>query len=101
MEYVYAALILHKLGKKIDEKGIEAILKAGGATPDSGRIKAIVAALEGVNIEDVLSSAAAMPVAVTAGPAPTDKAPAEEKKEEKKEEEKKEEATVGLGALFG
>ncbi|NHI93169.1 MAG: 50S ribosomal protein P1 [Candidatus Lokiarchaeota archaeon] len=100
MEYVYASLILHKLGKSIDEKAIESILKAAGASVDSGRIKAIVAALEGVNIEDVLKSAVAMPMAVAAGPAPTEQAPVEDKKEEK-EEKKEEEVTVGLGALFG
>ena len=99
MEYVYASLILNKLGKKIDEKGIEAILKAAGATPESGRIKAMVAALAGVNIEEVLKSAAAIPVAAAAAPTSAAPAPVEEKKEEKKEE--KEEEMVGLGALFG
>jgi len=99
MEYVYASLILNKLGKKIDEKGIEAILKAAGATPESGRIKAITAALAGVNIEEVLKTAASIPVATSAAPTSAAPAPVEEKKEEK--EEKKEEEMVGLGALFG
>ena len=99
MEYVYASLILNKLGKKIDEKGIDAILKAAGATPESGRIKAMVAALEGVNIEEVLKTAAAIPVATSAAPTTAAPAPVKAKKEEKKEE--KEEEMVGLGALFG
>ncbi len=99
MEYVYASLILNKLGKKIDEKGIESILKAAGAAPESGRIKAMVAALEGVNIEEVLKTAAAIPVATSVAPTTAASAPVEEKKEEKKEE--KEEEMVGLGALFG
>ena len=99
MEYVYAALLLHKSGGKMTAKAMEEVLTAAGATPDKGRIKALLAALKDVNIDEALTSAAAMPVAAaptSAGAA----APAEEKKEEK-EEEPEEEATAGLGSLFG
>jgi large subunit ribosomal protein L12 len=101
MEYVYAALLLHKTGQKLSAKAMEDVLTAAGATPDKGRIKALLAALEGVNIDEALKSAAAMPVA--AAPAATGgaKAPEKGKKEEKKEEEKEEEFTAGLGSLFG
>ena len=98
MEYVYSALILHECGKNIDEKTIESILKAAGASPDSGRAKAVVAALDGVDIAEALKSAA-VPVAAAAAAAPAEGAKAQPDKKE--EEEKKEDSTVGLGALFG
>jgi large subunit ribosomal protein L12 len=101
MEYVYAALLLHKAGQKLTAKAMEETLSAAGVTPDKGRIKALLAALKDVDIDEALKSAAAMPVA--AGVAAGGAAPAEEKKEEAKEEEEKdeEEEVAGLGSLFG
>ena len=102
MEYVYAALLLHKAGQKLTAKAMEATLTAAGVELDKGRVKALLAALKGVDIDEALSSAAAMPVAAV--PAAGGAAPAEEKKEEakeEKEEEKEEEFTAGLGSLFG
>jgi large subunit ribosomal protein L12 len=99
MEYVYAALLLHKAGGKLTAKAMEDVLTAAGSTPDKGRIKALLAALKDVDIEEALKSAAAMPVAAAPAAAGA-AAPAEEKKEEK-EEEPEEEATAGLGSLFG
>lgn len=102
MEYVYAALLLHKAGQKLTAKAMEATLTAAGVEIDKGRVKALLAALKDVDIDEALSSAAAMPVA--AAPAAGGAAPAEEKKEEakeEKEEEKEEEFTAGLGSLFG
>lgn len=103
MEYIYAALMLHALGKKIDLDSLQNVLKAAGVNVDEARAKALVASLEGINIDEVIKTAA-VPVAAptpAAAPAPT-QAPAAEKKEEKKEEEKKEEeALAGLAALFG
>ncbi|GAB6102553.1 50S ribosomal protein P1 [Thermococcus atlanticus] len=104
MEYVYAALLLHAAGKEITEENIKAILEAAGVSPDEARIKALVAALEGVNIEEVIEKAAmpvAAPVAVAAAPAEAEEAPAEEEEEEEEEEASEEEALAGLGALFG
>jgi large subunit ribosomal protein L12 len=103
MEYVYAALLLHKAGQKLTAKAMEATLTAAGVELDKGRVKALLAALKGVDIDEALSSAAAMPVAA-APAAAGGAAPAEEKKEEakeEKEEEKEEEFTAGLGSLFG
>jgi len=104
MEYVYGALLLHAAGKEIKEESLAKILKAAGIEPDTARMKALTASLEGVNIDDAISTAVSVP-GPAAAPA---EAPAEEKKEEekkeKKEEEKKvseEEAAAGLGALFG
>ncbi|MFW9847026.1 MAG: 50S ribosomal protein P1 [Candidatus Thorarchaeota archaeon] len=102
MEYVYTALLLHKAGKAINAKNMEAVLTAAGVTADKGRIKALIAALKDVDIDEALQGAA-MPMAVAAAPAAggaAAAAPAEEKKEEEAEEDE-EEATAGLGSLFG
>lgn len=99
MEYIYAAMVLHAAKKPINEENINKVLQAAGINVDSTRVKALVAALEGINIEEAIKTAA--PIAPAAAPAV---APAPEKKEEKKkeEEEKKEEAAVeGLASLFG
>ncbi len=97
MNLVYGALLLHSAGKEINEESIKKIAEATGEKVEESQVKALIAALDGVNIEDVISKAA-MPVAVPAA-APA----AEEKKEEKPEEKEKkaEEAAEGLGALFG
>jgi len=101
MEYVYAALMLHSSGKEVSEEGIKTILSAVGVAPDEIRIKALVSALEGVDIEEVLSKAPTMAVAAApaAAAAATAAAPAEEAEEDKEEAE--ESGIEGLGALFG
>jgi len=105
MEYIYAAMLLHKAGKPIDEDNITKVLEAAGIQIDPARVKALVAALSEVDIDEAIKSA---PTVVAAAPvaAPTEAAPAAEEKpkeEEKPEEEEKkeEEALEGLGALFG
>ena len=100
MEYVYTAMLLHKAGKTITEEHVKKVLEAAGVHADAARIKALVAALEGVNIEEAIKKAAVAPVAVAAAAPASSAAPAE-KKAEKKEEKKEEEAAAGLGALFG
>jgi len=99
MEYIYAALLLHKAGKPIKEESIKAVLTAAGIAVDDARIKALVAALDGVNIEEAISKAAVAPVAVAAAPAAAAQAAAAPAPEDKKEEE--ESGMAGLGALFG
>jgi large subunit ribosomal protein L12 len=103
MEYVYAAMILHEAKKEINEANLKSVLKAAGVAADEARIKALVSSLEGVDIEEAISSAS-MPVAqapVAAPAAASDhKASGDSKKEEKKEEAE-ESALEGLGALFG
>jgi large subunit ribosomal protein L12 len=76
-------------------------MTAAGATPDKSRIKALLAALKDVDIDEALKSAAAMPVAAAPAAAGGDAAPASEEKKEEEEEEKEEEFTAGLGSLFG
>jgi large subunit ribosomal protein L12 len=104
MEYVYAALLLHKLKQNITEDSVKNVVKAAGVSPDDVRVKALVAALSEVNIEEALKAA---PVAVAAAPAaggaaaPAGGGAAAAKEEEKKDEKKEEEALEGLSSLFG
>ena len=106
MEYIYAAMLLNKAGKEINEDTVKKVLEAAGVAVDEARVKALVAALQGVNIEEAVKKAAVAPVAA-APAAGGEAAGGEAKKEEKKgpspEEAKKkeEEAAAGLGALFG
>ena len=102
MEYVYSAMVLHAAKKPVTEEGITAILKAAGVTADAARVKALTAALDGVDIDKAIATAVAAPVAAAPAAGPAEKK--EEKKEEKKKEEKgvtEEEAAAGLSALFG
>ena len=107
MEYIYAALMLNSAGKEITEDGVSSILGAAGIDVDASRAKALVAALENVDIESAIAQAAVAPVAVAAGgaaPAASAAAEAAPEVEEAAEEEKKEEeesGMAGLGALFG
>lgn len=94
MEYVYAALLLHKAGKEINEENLKKVIESAGIAVDESKLKSLVASLKDVDIEKTLSEAASMPAAVASGSAGT-----ETKKEEKKE--KAEEAAEGLAALFG
>ena len=104
MEYIYAAMVLHKAGKEINEAAVSKVLESAGVQVDAGRVKALVAALEGVDIDQAIKESAVVAPAATPT-APSDgEAPAEgEKKEAKKEEDKPsaEEAAAGLGSLFG
>lgn len=100
MEYVYAALLLHKLQKDVNEDNLKAVVSASGADVNEAQVKSLVAALADVDIDEAVK-AAPVAVAATAAPAAED-APAEEPKEEKKEEGKNEEAAMeGLSSLFG
>ena len=103
MEYVYAAMLLHKAKQKVDEASVKKVLEAAGVAPDEARIKALVASLEGVNIDEAIEKAA-VPVAAAAPVAAAGGGEAEKKEEKKKKEEEKvseEKAAAGLGALFG
>lgn len=103
MEYVYAALLLHSAGKDVNEDGIKKVVEASGAAADEIRIKALVAALEGVDIATVLSQAAAVPVAAAAPVAAAHAAKGAAKVEETEEDKEaaEESGVEGLGALFG
>jgi large subunit ribosomal protein L12 len=93
MEYVYSALLLHSTKQPITEENVKKVLQTAGVAVEEAKVKALIASLEGVNIDEAIKQAvvAAAPVAG-------------EKKEEKKPEEegkKAEEAAAGLSALFG
>lgn len=102
MEYVHAVMLLHSAKKPVNEANLKKVIESTGEKPDDAKIKALVASLEGVDIEKAISEAA-MPVAAAA-PAAGGEGQADAKKaaeEEKKKEEEKEAASAGLGALFG
>ena len=105
MEYIYAAMLLHKAGKEINEENLTQVLTAAGVNVDAVRGKALVASLAEVNIDEVIKSAPSMivaPAAPAAAQAAAASSEAKPKEEEKKKEEKKEEeALEGLAALFG
>ena len=102
MEYVYAALMLHKLKKDITEENVTSIVKSSGAEVNEAKVKSLVASLADVDIEDAIKAA---PVAVAAAPAAAPAEGGEGKKAEKKDEAatgKSEEAAMeGLSSLFG
>ena len=93
MEYIYAAMLLHTAGQEINEGNVTNVLEAAGAEVDDARVKALIAALEDVDIEEAMEKTAVAAAAPSAGAT----APATEEKPEEEEEE----AAAGLGALFG
>ena len=93
MEYIYATLLLHKLGKEVNEHNVKSVVAATGAHVDESKIKSLVASLKGIDIAKELESASL----IATSPASVK----EEKKEEKAHEEKREAAAEGLSALFG
>ncbi|HIH86389.1 MAG TPA: 50S ribosomal protein P1 [Methanosarcinales archaeon] len=106
MEYVYAALLLHNAGKDVTEDAITGILQAADVDVDATRVKALVASLEGVDIQEAIEKAAfAAPAAGAASGAPAaavEEAPAAVEEAAAEEEEEAEESGMeGLGALFG
>jgi large subunit ribosomal protein L12 len=99
MEYVYAALMLHKLEKEVNEANVTSVVKATGAEVNEAQVKALVASLADVNIEDAIKAA---PVAVAAAaPAAGGDEPKKEKKAEPPSEKQEEAALEGLSSLFG
>jgi large subunit ribosomal protein L12 len=107
MEYVYAAMLLHKAGKEINEQNLTQVLTSAGINADAVRVKALIASLAEVKIDEAIKSAPTMmaaPAAAPAAAAPQAEAkPKEEDKKKKEDEDKKKEeaALEGLGALFG
>ena len=97
MEYIYGALLLHKLGQPVNEENLKKVISATGAEVDEAKVKTLVASLKGVDIASELEKGMAVAAAPAVGAAPA----AEEKKEEKKEEAKPSESAAGLSALFG
>ncbi|MGB9985793.1 50S ribosomal protein P1 [Salarchaeum japonicum] len=112
MEYVYAALILNESGEEINEDNLTSVLEAAGVDVEESRVKALVAALEDVDIEEAIETAAAAPAAGGAAAGGSDESSADEDESEEEadeaeaeedeaEEEDEEASGEGLGDLFG
>ncbi|WP_435179308.1 50S ribosomal protein P1 [Halorussus sp. AFM4] len=114
MEYVYAALILNESGEEINEENLTNVLDAAGVDVEESRVKALVAALEDVDIDEAVEQAAAVPAGgAAAGGAAAEggaaggeeggdeEAEEEEAAEEEEEDEEDEASGEGLGELFG
>lgn len=96
MESVYAALLLHSTGQKINEASLKKVLDAAGVKVTKAQVETLTAALSEVDIDEAIKSAPAL-----AAPAPAAPVASEKKEEEEKEEKKEDEAIQGLGSLFG
>jgi len=117
MEYVYAALILHETDEEINEDNLTGVLEAAGVDVEQSRVKALVAALEDVDVEEAIETAAAVPAAggsAAGGSADAEADEAEEADADADEADEAEEADAeeadedddedggeGLGELFG
>ncbi len=88
-------MLLNKAGKAVTEANVSAVLKAAGVEADGAKVKSLIAALDGVNIEQVIAESS---VAVAAAPAAASAAAAPVA--EKKEEAPVVDAAAGLGSLF-
>ena len=93
MEYIYGALLLHKLGQPVNAENLTKVINATGIKADEAKVKTLIAALQGVDIASELANASA--IAAT----PAQSAPAAAKEEPK--EEKVSESAAGLASLFG
>lgn len=104
MEYVYAAMLLHKAGQKIDEASVAKVLEAANVKPDTAKTKALIAALDGVDIEKAIKDASVVQVtaapAAAAGPSEAE-LKAEQAKKEEEAKKSEQQAAAGLSALFG
>ncbi|MFH0808467.1 MAG: 50S ribosomal protein L12 [archaeon] len=91
MEYTYAALLLHKVSKDINEANLKAVISATGVSVDEAKVKVMVASLSGVDIASKLANASVAAAPAAAAPVV----------EEKKKEEPKVDSAAGLASLFG
>ncbi len=102
MEYVYAAMLLHTTGQKINEANVKKVLDASGAEVDDARIKALIAALEDVDIDEAIEKTAltaAAPAAAGAAPAAAETPEEEEEKKRKNLKKKKKKKQQPVSAL--
>ncbi len=114
MEYIYAGLILNEAGEEINEDNLTAVLEAANVDVEESRVKALVAALEDVDIDEAIEEAAAVPAGGGGGAAPAapdegedaDEAPEADDEEapddeDEGDDEEEEASGEGLGELFG
>ena len=69
MEYIYAALLLHKLGHPVSEENLKKVIHATGSQVDEAKVKTLLAALNGVDIAAELANASNVAVGPAAGAA--------------------------------
>lgn len=101
MELVYAALLLHEAGKDVNEENLGNVLEGAGIEVDDSQVKAAVAALEDVDLDEAMSQPVAAPAAAPAEAAEAEETEEEEEAEEEQADEEAEEAAEeGLGQLF-
>jgi large subunit ribosomal protein L12 len=93
MEYIYGALLLHKLGQPVSEENLKRVISAAGVQVDEAKVKTLIAAIQGVDLTAELANASNIATAPAAA------SPVNEEK--KKEEEKPSESAAGLASLFG
>ena len=104
MEYVYAALLLHKLDKDVTEESVSSVVQASGAEVNQAQVKSLVAALADVDIDEAVKAtpvAVAAAAAPAAAPAAEESGDAAEEKKEKDDSQSEEQAMAGLTSLFG
>lgn len=103
MEYIYAAMLLHSAKQEVNEANVSKVLEATGLKADNAKIKALIASLKDVNIDEAIEKASAMQAVAVAPVAAQSGETAKKEKETRKEEDKKteEEAAEGLAGLFG
>ena len=113
MEYVYAALILHETDEEINEDNLTGILEAADVDVEESRMKALVAALEDVDVEEAIESAAAVPAGGSGGGAAAggaaeeadadadDEGADDEAEEAEADDGDDDDGGEGLGELFG
>jgi large subunit ribosomal protein L12 len=96
MEYIYSVMLLNKAGKTVDETNVSAVLEAAGVKADAAKVKSLIAALDGVDVEKVIAESSVVSTAApAAAAAPVDAAAAP-----KKEEAPVVDASAGLAGLF-
>ncbi len=95
MEYIYGALLLHKLGHPVNEENLKKVIHATGSQVDESKLKVLIASLQGVDIGAELENANIAMAAPSAGTASSAAPVKEEKKEEKPSE-----SAAGLASLF-
>jgi len=99
MEYIYAALLLHKAGKEITATNLNKVIESAGGKVDEAKAKVVAESLKDVNIDEAIKQATIAPV--SAAPVAATGEAKEGKKEEKEEKKSEEAAAQGLASLFG
>lgn len=98
MEYIYSVMLLNKAGQTVDEKNVTAVLEAAGVKADSAKVKSLIAALDGVDVEKVIAESSV--VSASAAASTEAAAPAAAAAAPKKEEAPVADASAGLAGLF-